>query len=123
MPWQEVSTIALRREFVTMVQHGTVNRSEVCRRCRISRKTGYKWLARFTAEGTAGLADRSRRPLSSPARTPGKMEATVIALRNAHPAWARRPVLTRAPGRSPARRVRLRPRPHGAPARHRRSCD
>ena len=51
MPWQEVSTMALRQEFVMMVQHGTVNISELCRRVRVSCKTGYKWLARFAAEG------------------------------------------------------------------------
>lgn len=90
MPWQEVSTKSLRQEFVTMVQHGTVTVSEVCRRFRVSRKTGYKWLARFAAQGAVGLADRSRRPQSSPWRTPAAMEATVIALRDAHPAWGGR---------------------------------
>lgn len=90
MPWQEVSTMSLRQEFVTMVQHGTVNLRELCRRFRISRKTGYKWLARFAVEGAAGLADRSRRPRRSPARTPRPMEAAVIAVREAHPAWGGR---------------------------------
>lgn len=90
MPWQEVSTMALRQEFVTMVQQGTVTLSEVCRRFRISRKTGYKWLARVAAAGAAGLADRSRRPLSSPQQTPAEMEATVVALRDTHPAWGGR---------------------------------
>jgi transposase len=74
MPWQEVSTMSLRQEFVTMVQHGPVKISELCRRFRVSRKTGYKWLARFTANGTAGLAERSRRPQRSPWRTPVEVE-------------------------------------------------
>lgn len=90
MPWQEVSTVSLRQEFVTMVQHGPVNISELCRRFRVSRKTGYKWLARCAAEGAAGLADRSRRPRGSPTRTPVEMEAAVVALRDAHPAWGGR---------------------------------
>lgn len=90
MPWQEVSTVSLRQEFVTMVQHGPVNISEVCRRFRVSRKTGDKWLARCAAEGEAGLADRSRRPRGSPTRTPVEMEAAVVALRDTHPAWGGR---------------------------------
>ena len=90
MPWQEVSIMALRQELVTMVQHRTVNVSEVCRRFRVSRKTGYKWLARFAAEGTAGLANRSRRPRGSPRRTPVEMEAAVVAVRDTHPAWGGR---------------------------------
>lgn len=90
MSWQEVSTMSLRQEFITMVQHGTVPVSELCRRFQVSRKTGYKWLARFTAHGTAGLADRSRRPHGSPRRTPVEVEAAVVALRDTHPAWGGR---------------------------------
>ena len=33
----------------------------------VSCRTGFKWLARFRAEGAAGLADRSSRPKRSPA--------------------------------------------------------
>ena len=62
MPWQEVSTMSLRQEFITMVQRGTVRVSELCRRYGVSRKTGYKWLQRYRDEGTAGLTDRSRPP-------------------------------------------------------------
>jgi transposase InsO family protein len=32
----------------------------------VSKRTGFKWLARFKSEGEAGLADRSSRPLRSP---------------------------------------------------------
>jgi transposase InsO family protein len=32
----------------------------------VSKRTGFKWLARFKAEGAAGLADRSSRPLRCP---------------------------------------------------------
>jgi transposase InsO family protein len=32
----------------------------------VSRRTGYKWLARFKAEGGSGLVDRSSRPQRSP---------------------------------------------------------
>ena len=35
----------------------------------VSRATAYKWLARWRAEGVAGLADRSSRPRRSRART------------------------------------------------------
>lgn len=47
----------------------------------VSRATGYKWLARYRAEGNAGLADRPSRPYTSPARTPVETEQAVIALR------------------------------------------
>jgi transposase InsO family protein len=47
----------------------------------ISRVTAYKWLARYRAEGIAGLADRSSRPRTSPHRTDPVTEAAVVALR------------------------------------------
>jgi transposase InsO family protein len=58
-------------EFVTLARHGDANRAALCRRFGVSRKTGYKWLARFDAAGEAGLVDGSRRPRGSPARTDG----------------------------------------------------
>ncbi len=47
----------------------------------ISRTTVYKWIARFAAQGPAGLADRSSRPHACPSQTPLKVELTVLAAR------------------------------------------
>jgi transposase InsO family protein len=47
----------------------------------ISRATVHKWLARWRAEGWDGLADRSSRPRTSPARTSPQVEAQILALR------------------------------------------
>jgi transposase InsO family protein len=90
MPWQEHSVTDLRREFVTLASHPEANLRELCRRFQISPKTGYKWLARWQADGVAGLADRSRRPHTSPRQTAPDLEAAVVALREAHPAWGGR---------------------------------
>lgn len=90
MPWQEVSTVSLRQEFITLVQYGTVSVSELCRRYGVSRKTGYKWLGRYRREGPAGLPDRSRRPHQYPGRTPAGLEAALVTLRQQHPAWGAR---------------------------------
>ncbi len=46
-----------------------------------SRKTVRYWLARFDAEGEAGLRDRSTRPGTFPTRTPERVEAEVVRLR------------------------------------------
>ncbi len=48
-----------------------------------SRKTVRYWLARFEAEGDAGLIDRSTRPLTSPTRIPAPVEAEAVRLRTA----------------------------------------
>jgi transposase-like protein len=47
----------------------------------VSRATAYKWLARYRAEGSAGLLDRSSRPRSCPSRTDPATEAAILALR------------------------------------------
>ncbi|TVZ74676.1 IS481 family transposase, partial [Streptomyces sp. BK340] len=47
----------------------------------ISRVTAHKWVRRWRAEGEAGLADRSSRPLTTPHRTPAAIEVDVCDLR------------------------------------------
>ena len=90
MPWREVSIMEQRREFVRLAMQEGVNRRELCRRFEIHPDTGYKWLGRFVAD--EGLTDRSRRPHSSPTRTAAAVEADILALRDAHPAWGARKI-------------------------------
>jgi transposase InsO family protein len=47
----------------------------------VSRATAYKWLARYRAEGSVGMLDRSSRPRSCPTRTDAALEAAIVALR------------------------------------------
>src|SRR5580704_15083298 len=88
MPWQAVSIMDERREFVRLAMQEGANRRELCRRFGIHPDTGYKWLGR----GNEELADRSRRPHSSPARTAAATETRILALRDAHPAWGARKI-------------------------------
>ena len=74
MPWREVSVMKQRRELIELFRQEGVNRKELCRRFGISRTVAYKWLARFAA-GDGELADRSRRPHSSPKRRRGDRAA------------------------------------------------
>lgn len=90
MPWKEASAVDLRRELVMLAQCDGANVRELCRRFGVSPTTAYKWLDRFEAGGEAGLADRSRRPRGSPARTGAAMAAAILELRDKHPAWGGR---------------------------------
>lgn len=87
MPWQEVSRMQLRREFVSLVEGGSAIRP-LCRRFGISPTTAYKWLKRHR-NGEA-LTDHSRQPVHSPRRSEAMVEAAVLALRDAHPKWGAR---------------------------------
>ena len=49
MPWQEVSIMDQRREFVRLATAEGANRRELCRRFTMSPQTGYKWLSRWEA--------------------------------------------------------------------------
>ena len=91
MPWREVSTMDQRREFVLFAMQEGRNLRELCRRFGISPDVGYKWLRRFAANGE--LADRSRRPHTSPLRSDVAIEAAVVAVRDAHPAWGARKIV------------------------------
>ena len=79
-----------RHEFVLLASQPGTNMRALCRRFGISSRTGYKWRDRFTVAAVAGLAERSRRPQHSPARTAAAMEAQVVQLRQQHPAWGGR---------------------------------
>lgn len=92
MPWKEWSVVSQRAELVKLAQGEAGCVAELCRRFGVSRKTAYKWLGRFTASGSSGLADRSRRPRTSPMQTPGDMERRVLAVRAEHPAWGGRKI-------------------------------
>lgn len=91
MPWVEVSTVDQRQEFVVLASLEGANRRELCRRFGISAQTGYKWLSRAAAD-EADLRDRSRRPHGSPSRSTDALEASVLAVRDAHPAWGARKI-------------------------------
>jgi transposase InsO family protein len=47
----------------------------------VSRQCAHRWLARFDAEGDAGLEDRSSRPHTSPNQTASEVEERVVDVR------------------------------------------
>ncbi|WP_235946694.1 helix-turn-helix domain-containing protein [Nocardia terrae] len=63
---------------------------EVAARFGTSRQSLDTWRNRFRQEGIAGLADRSRRPRTSPARVATDVEALICQLRQEHPRWGAR---------------------------------
>jgi transposase len=63
------------------VQAGGESVASVCDRLQISRKSYYKYLARFCSEGLEGLQPRSRRPLTSPSATPPAMVELIVRAR------------------------------------------
>lgn len=90
MPWDIKGVMALKEDFVLKVKEGRYNLSQLCREYGISRPTAYKWLARYDTDGSAGLFDRSRRPLHAPLRTEEHFIDIILSLREKYPAWGAR---------------------------------
>ena len=93
MPWMETAPMDERLQFVDAARREHFTMAELCARYGVSRKTGYKWLARFAEEGRRGLSDRSRAPHHCPHRIAPELAEWLCALRQQHPYWGARKLL------------------------------
>ena len=83
-----------RLQFVRDALRDRFTMSELCARYGVSRRIGYKWLARYEADGRRGLADRSRAPHHCPHKLGDAMTALLVGAREAHPFWGARKLVT-----------------------------
>ncbi len=83
MPWKETCVQDERVAFIVAWKQGG-SMTWLCEAHGISRKTGYKWVARYEAGGWDALADASRAPHEPAARMPAAIAAAIIALRREH---------------------------------------
>src|SRR5687767_9677238 len=90
MPWPGMSPMDLRHKFVHDALSERYAITELCVTYGISRKTGYKWLARFEQGGRAALLDRSRRPHHSPEAVSDVIAEAVVDARRRKPHWGAR---------------------------------
>lgn len=104
MPWKETRPVDERREFIEALSSCLYTMTELCEHYGISRKTGYKWAARYKQAGVSGLEERSRAPHHSPHRTDGACEQDLVALRRRHPRWGPKKLLAILRRREPDRR-------------------
>jgi transposase InsO family protein len=75
--------------------------TELCERYAISRKTGYKWLDRYSEFGAAGLMERSRAPLAHGGATAPEIVASIVKLRKKRKSWGPHKLLFRLRQRQP----------------------
>lgn len=87
MPWRESDAMTERLKFIAAHASGLYGMTELCARFGISRKTGYKLLARYADEGASGLEARSHAPRHCPHRISPELEDLFLAARHAHPSW------------------------------------
>jgi transposase InsO family protein len=87
MAWQETHVMDERLMFIGEWLTGERRMAELCRRYGVSRRTGYKFIDRYVAEGPEGLKDRSRAPHHHANAIDQEREEAILALRAAHPSW------------------------------------
>ena len=87
MPWTETCILDERLAFVAACLCDEESMTALCQRHGISRKTGYKWLARWREDPERGLADRSRAPQRRPHALAGEVAEVLVALRTERPSW------------------------------------
>ena len=105
MPWKKSSIVLERERFALAALRARPSFARWCAAFGVSRKTGYKWLARYRAAGAAGWRDRSRTPKRCARRKPAHWKRAVAAVRRARPHWGARKIRARLRELPP--RVRL----------------
>ena len=81
MPWRDVKPMDEKILFIADHLREPGSFSQLCERYGISRKTGYKWVERYPADGLEGLEERSRRPHIVAGEIPYAIRKAVIELR------------------------------------------
>src|SRR5215471_7941777 len=95
MPWKETCAMTERLKFAVLAEQGEETMAALCRRFGISRKTGYKLLERYAAEGVDGLQDRSHAAHHHPHAVSEAIEQRIVGLRSEHPRWGPRKLQAR----------------------------
>ena len=90
MSWQTKSVMEQKVLFIKMWQSGNYTMTSLCERFNISRTTGHKLVKRFLTEGESCLKFNAATPLTSPHKTPKKIERAIINLRQKYPNWGAR---------------------------------
>lgn len=89
----ELNLVEQRYRAVLEVLNDGATVTDVARRFGVARQTVHGWLRRYAADGLAGLADHSSRPLSCPHQMAPELEARIVEMRRAHPGWGPRTIL------------------------------
>lgn len=92
MSWRTTSPMDERKRFIQEWRAAAEPVTALCARYGISRKTGYKLLARYEAEGWGALSERSRARHHQPHAVSRAVERAVVEVRGAHPRWGPRKV-------------------------------
>lgn len=93
MPWRKTLVVTeedQKLKFVSQVVHKELSMAAACAAAGISRKTGYKWLARYGESGPSGLRPRSRAAHRHGRAMASEVAQLILGLRHRRPHWGPR---------------------------------
>lgn len=104
MPWKETCVMDQRIQMIGDWLDEEYSITELSEMYGVSRKTIYKWIARYKTEGGSGLRERSRMPWGHPNATPREIVAQILAVKGRHMKWGPKKVVGWLRNRYPGRR-------------------
>lgn len=97
MPWQGTTVSDQRARFMleynSRVRGGQMSMAALCAEHGVSRKTGYKMVARFEEGGWPGLSERSRAPQSGEHWASEETIGAVLDVRTEFPQWGAKKIV------------------------------
>ena len=93
MPWKDVTVLKERNSLVLSMLEAQASVVDLAAAAGVSRKTAYKWLARFKAGGQAALTDASRARHKQPHQVAPEVRQMLIDTRRKHPTWGPKKLL------------------------------
>lgn len=88
--WKETDRLKQRKEFVELYLKQRYEMGKLCELFGVSRKTGYKTIARFKQEGWEGLNERSHAARTHPNATDEAIAKRLIEAKHEWPRWVQR---------------------------------
>ena len=101
MPWREVCPMDEKVRLIGELLAKEESVTAVCEQFGISRKSAYKWLGRYRAQGAAGLRERSHAPTVVPWAISAAQAQAIVGMRREHPSWGPKKLRAKLEQRGP----------------------
>lgn len=95
MPWNQTNEMKERLKMIGEYLSGGYGPAELARRYGVSRKSVYKWIARYEQAGAEGLQERSSAPHHHPNATELEVVEHILRLKARWPHWGAPKLLAR----------------------------
>lgn len=87
MPWKEICAMDQKTQMIKLWKSDRYSITDLSLLHDVSRKTVYKWIKRYQAEGSPGLEERTRAPLHHINATSEQLIELIFAVKKRHPRW------------------------------------